>query len=524
MTSSITSFPDRVDVDKFATLFSPATPRPSPTLLPADTDSESMNSRQYRPNSLASDPAAFVSVSAAEDPLSLFDFALPPPTATTPVSTLRFFGKFAQEAKEAAERNKRCVLDELLLHEDDPLYWLKDQGSEHASESNDALRPPSEPPESKRDILEAPEAAYSSLLDLDHDFFTSKPIHDNITASPDPSLDRVPIPIPRHSPTRSPTHPAPATLAPPVAITSTASSTPANELSDPLFNDNLSDDRNRSNSYQTLSSLSSRWMSSLLSKSNTLSSSSSTPTTTDGSPSLDMLFNVESSSSKPRARSSDPHRRSTSHAQTMPSVQLSHGTPFGQHHSRTSPFAPHIYSPPSGAPGFAGEQYDWDRGFSAELGLEIERDLGQSEEVERGRQGREMVHVGQGEGGREEGRAGVVGSPVHIRGVGDLMEKKSGHVQLDGRKAVTSVVLDVDLADMVRPTFPPFSSVLKFHPLLLVDPTSSPSPRASSTEMDTPILSRPTRYLFEHPLRAMRILTPPAGSTKSAGGSIGGEG
>jgi coenzyme F420-reducing hydrogenase beta subunit len=67
-----------------------------------------------------------------------------------------------------------------------------------------------------------------------------------------------------------------------------------------------------------------------------------------------------------------------------------------------------------------------------------------------------MVHVGRSEAGREDGRIGhqgrvaVVGIPVHIRGVADLMEKKSGHVQLDGRKAVTSVALDVDLADMVR--------------------------------------------------------------------------
>jgi hypothetical protein len=41
--------------------------------------------------------------------------------------------------------------------------------------------------------------------------------------------------------------------------------------------------------------------------------------------------------------------------------------------------------------------------------------------------GREMVHVGQSEAGREDGRIGhqgraaVVGIPVRIRGVGDLM-------------------------------------------------------------------------------------------------------
>jgi hypothetical protein len=234
-----------------------------------------------------------------------------------------------------------------------------------------------------------------------------------------------------------------------------------------------------------------------------------------------MLFNVEASSntiSKPRARSSDAHRRTINHAHTMPptyNVQLSHGTPFGH---RTSPFAPHIYSPPSGAPGFAGEKYDWDKGFSAELRLEIERererdgDGGQSEEVERGRQGREMVNVGLSEArsGREDGRghgygqgrAAVLdgGSPKHIRGVGDLMEKKSGHVVLEGRKAVTAVVLDVDLADMVRST--PFIGYRTSF-VSLADPTPSPSPCPSSAEMDTPIFPRPTWHLFEHPLHAM---------------------
>jgi hypothetical protein len=33
----------------------------------------------------------------------------------------------------------------------------------------------------------------------------------------------------------------------------------------------------------------------------------------------------------------------------------------------TSPFAPTFYSPPSGAPGFKGDRYDWDKGFSDEL-------------------------------------------------------------------------------------------------------------------------------------------------------------
>jgi hypothetical protein len=183
--SPITSLPefqgqsqDRIDaginIDKFATLFSPATPRASPTLEPIDMVSGSIaysRPRSYhhdRRDTLGSDPefGSFVSVPAAEDPLATLGFVLPLSTEVSSLSTqvngaghnrknssLRFFGKFAQEAKEAAERNKHSVLDELLLHEDDPLYWLKEQDHDLASGSNDPSRAPSEPPESEAGTL-----------------------------------------------------------------------------------------------------------------------------------------------------------------------------------------------------------------------------------------------------------------------------------------------------------------------------------------------------------------------------------
>jgi hypothetical protein len=147
------------------------------------------------------------------------------------------------------------------------------------------------------DWLQSFVESYSSLLDLDHDFFTSKPIHDNISASP--------VPIPRHSPTRSPTYPHQQLWHPPLA----SPLPPANQL----FQTTAYLRTTTAPTPIRHSSLSLRWMSSLLSGSNTvtLSVSSSTPIITDGSPSLDMLFNVESSPSKPWARSNDPHQRPT---------------------------------------------------------------------------------------------------------------------------------------------------------------------------------------------------------------------
>lgn len=495
-----------INVDRFATLFSPATPRSSPTLVPVDPNQGPMSysrPRSYyhdRRDASGSDSdfsSSFVSVSATDDPLSTLGFVLPPSTEISSSSTdandgdhfrknstLRFFGKFAQEAKEAAERNKRGVLDELLLYEDDPLYRLKEQDQEVASRTDDAPWPLSEPPESEaenlipeqsRDGLEVLTDASTSLLDLDHNFFASKPVHNSVP--PVLSDDHTAVSMPRQSPTRSPTQLARSTLAPPVASTSTASSTPAGEINDPLSHKSTPEAHHtaqRSNSYQTLSGLSSRWMSSLLSaKSNTVDVSSGPSSSTSRHPSLETLFNVESSStesSNPRPRSIEPHLHSVRHAHTLPStsdMRISHGTPFG-HHSRTSPFASHVYTPPSGAPGYVGERYDWDKGFSADLRLEMEQEKEQESGAEqRGGHGREMIDVRPNESGSESGRENGHGhgkevtrgnelseEPAYVGGVAEFMDKKSGHVQLEGRKAITAAVLDIYLADKIRTHLP----------------------------------------------------------------------
>ena len=74
-----------------------------------------------------SDFGAFVSVEPAEDPL-LADFEFDDKHPVLKPTT--FFDNFAQDAKRKVEEKRRSVLDELLMHEDDPMYWLKDEWAE----------------------------------------------------------------------------------------------------------------------------------------------------------------------------------------------------------------------------------------------------------------------------------------------------------------------------------------------------------------------------------------------------------
>ncbi|KAH9852853.1 hypothetical protein C2E23DRAFT_700424, partial [Lenzites betulinus] len=108
--------------DVFANLFSPPTPRASPTHSP----DPSRPTRHVRTESSESDFGAFVSVSSAEDPLHLGEDAMSDTFALP--QNQEFFDRFTEDAKVASERKRREVLDELLHHEEDPLYWLKGTG------------------------------------------------------------------------------------------------------------------------------------------------------------------------------------------------------------------------------------------------------------------------------------------------------------------------------------------------------------------------------------------------------------
>ncbi|KAF8060218.1 TLD-domain-containing protein [Lyophyllum atratum] len=429
---------DEAMIDKFATLFSPATPRASPT--PESAPMTAVPTRiSARPHSFHQEASgsdsefgSFVSVSATEDPLASLDFESPAPISSSNnapykgSASLNFFDKFAQDAKEAADRNKHDVLDELLMHEDDPLYWMKDQGPG----SPDAGLPTNpRSPVSPVSTTESDTA--NSFHDLDDDFFTTKP------AATVLNQPRAPIaPRPDHSPSRSSTLALPVTLAPPLADPSTASSSSPPHDSHPLSSSATlrRPSMHQSPSYSTLSSLSSRWMSSLL------PSSKSSPANTynhAAAPSLESIFASDTAITSTRSRSIDRHvHPGRASSQPAPDVQISHGTPFGRT-LKASPFASHIYTPPSGAPGYKGEAYDWDKGFSAEL----ERELSGGDDVRE----RELLGV---RGAADLTRRGKG------KDVGQIIERRSGGIDLLGRKASTTPVLGIDVADMIRPHLP----------------------------------------------------------------------
>ncbi|KAL4255640.1 Oxidation resistance protein 1 [Pleurotus pulmonarius] len=485
-TNPTTSSSNTVDLeaafDKFATLFSPATPRASPTqqVIPLpDVESRSAqtqphHSRRGPSTGSADDFGAFVSVPAAEDPLAAFS-TLDSPTVDPHTldgiagsskrrsAGLDFFDKFSRDAKAASERNKKGVLDELLQHEDDPLYWLKD-----AKEDPHAALPSNDTEIQQDDefgeLVQAGSPKSSreeSLIDLGFDDFA--PLRQIDSRSSDTSVDQ-----PKShssSPTRrsnrwsSSVHPPlhhkrssslhPPTLAPPIASTSSVTSAPSPVGGQPEnYLPSGSPPRPipvRSPSYQTLSSLSSKWMSSFIS-----SNRPSPPTNP-----LESLF-APFSSVAPSHPTPSPHPSSASHtpalhhastlpfasSSSFPAVQISHGTPFAPPppNSTTSPFGPHIYIPPTGAPGYAGESYDWDKGFSEELQHELSLASDMNSEVAAKVNGK--------------GEDNVNGT---ITSVGGLMEKKSGSIELMGRWGSTDEVLSTGLADLIRPHLPALS-------------------------------------------------------------------
>jgi hypothetical protein len=489
------------DIDKFATLFNPQTPPASPDFPPIFTQSKptaSIRSSSFRlthkhglasgrsdkdkdknipavatPGSADSEFGCFVSVPPAQDPLSESFFPSSPPrssqfgsitapipsaaglyvssSTSSPNSTqaptpkpappiphttrthtqnpsLDFFGKFVEDAKKKEMTGRgRGYLDELLQHEDDPLYWVKADGGADNHDEGDgkmdsqhvdgAIRPDTE----------------VSLLDLDSDiqFATSggdgngnghtadHPAKPKLKPFATPSLSPA-FPISSRSPPHS--QPPPRSISTQPATTRIATGHEPDPLSlldatSPLVRSPSSSSIPTSSSppYNSLSSLSSRWMSSLL------SSSQPSPPSVDGHPSVQDIFPSASMSSDdlphprqhPQSQSSLPSPTAIStlrpqHAPSFPFTSftastsipststtssapstISHGTPFGSR----------LFIPPSGAPGFAGESA-WDKGFS--------NDYFDNERVDR----------------------------------------KS--VRLEGRREMTSSVLEMELVDLVR--------------------------------------------------------------------------
>ncbi|KAJ3933281.1 MAG: TLD-domain-containing protein [Lentinula lateritia] len=452
--------------EEFATLFSPPTPRASPEPPSNVIFKPLARSVQHEAsNSPDSEFGSFVSVPPSEDPLSFAASSAAVANETSSSYKPRhvkspswsFFDSFAQEAKAAHERNKRDVIDEILYEE-------------NRSKRPQDLRNPSQ------QISEAP----TSLLDLDLDFFSPKP--DPIKPGEESESDAHDASIQhttRHAKTSSPqivtrksTLSLPHGPAPPVASTSsTLSSSRTEDVPD------AESTITQSPSYQTLSNISSRWVPSLLRSS---SSESSPHGNGIEHPSRSATTSISVSNTHTRSQSSSDSRGSR-HTQSFPfptSIASSLSSSFtpslpstilnqptlhgGTHHS---PFAPHVFVAPTGAPGYKPEGYDWDKGYSGDLD-------------------RELLEAGSSSNGRSNsldvpGPISRHSSPVdkilvpglpssnsqphsHSRtpspnpsiGIGGLIEKKSGNLELKGRRDATVAVLDVSLAEMIRSRLP----------------------------------------------------------------------
>ena len=465
-TTTSSSFPeDHPDAafDKFATLFSPSTPRASPILGPVPDPIPGVLPKLGLHTRANGSTPEFVSVSASEDPLGTGSSSVPPQiphftpanTSDKRNSTLSFFEQFGENARAAVDKKRHGLLEELLMHEDDPLYWVATQ---------DAVPPRSDdipdPTDHTQKHSPATDSAISSLLDVDDNFFTTDLVSTHPTSSFTP-------PAHEHHPfiSRSPSlRLPPVRAAPPVAVTQ---SLPVRrgqgEDEAPHADDHhisTSSDSHQRSSHSSLSSLS-RLVSSL--RSSTVSGPRHPP--------LESIF--DSPRSQPSRRRSeseslDHHQHAKPKANAIQQeVHIKHGTPFSSndYHHR-SPFASHVYTPPSGAPGYAGERYDWDRGFSEELereqhqaavmeGEEVRTKLGQGNgtgDGERKDAEREMVTTGMTipgsrlDGVGTEGRSSV---GKDSRGVAEFMQRRGGSVQLVGRKEMTAVVMTVEIADLV---------------------------------------------------------------------------
>ncbi|CCM04159.1 uncharacterized protein FIBRA_06321 [Fibroporia radiculosa] len=321
--------------DLYATLFSPPTPRasPEPESNPIDMAKSSRARRHTRTPSSDSEFGSFISVPFSEDPLQPSTSNLDM-TPLSPIQNINFFDRFTEDAQVATERNKRGLLDELLKHEDDPMYFLQ---LERENVSGTATPIPISP-------REAQPAVGNAQVDppLGLDTSTTK------SASPVRQPRQLSRQRSRFEVDRS------RSISPPLRSPSLPPSSPA-RISKPEIQRSQS-------SFFTPTSLPSRWMTSLLSSA------------------------VRSSPPRQRA-TTDESKRSDEptivHTATLPSVLPSQlmdslsnlarpsgaiathpllSTAVDDAITHGTPFAAHPFVPATGAPGFAGDR-DWNKGF-----------------------------------------------------------------------------------------------------------------------------------------------------------------
>ena len=301
------------------------------------------------------------------------------PLSSPPSSnkTLNFFDEFTHHAKQRSSAARSQVLDELLLHEDDPM-WFVLEGEDKNITNDDPHDATSHTPTTgsqcevskELDGTQRQTSSDSILLDIDHDYFRSSTIPTS-HASP-----RSLSPMRHRMPSRSSSVP-PLMVAPPIACQLSASPTTSPTTSD--LEDLDPSNQAQASSLERSPSFSSKLMSSLLrgaqpsppstttSRLGDVQSSSETTLDHTGKQTA-ALTDEDSKSSRPLVVSTSPmslvsERRATQFSVSKQRIPFS---PAVVTHS-TSPFAATFYRPPTGAPGFEGDRYDWDKGFSDEL-------------------------------------------------------------------------------------------------------------------------------------------------------------
>ncbi|KAF8322248.1 TLD-domain-containing protein [Clavulina sp. PMI_390] len=292
------------------------------------------------PSSSTSDFGDFVSVDPSQDPLgsgfSPSDQSMLPSSGASDA--------FVDEARQRAEEGEKRIMDEFDFFENDPSSLLKgDQPSSSiAADLQDALSTPGHVPTPPGATLLDSEP--EELLNFDSSFSPHTPIpyqrqppmsiysglSPNLTPSQSALGSRSGTPTNMHYSTRAP-EPIP------------SSSHEKSSLDEPDGSSTLDredDPSPMSSSFTSYFSgtLSRKW-SNMLRSSSSNNSSSSSLSAANGSPSF------------MHATPSPPH---PTHAVSMPATlsTLTHD----------SPFADHVFIPPSGAPGFAGER-NWNKGF-----------------------------------------------------------------------------------------------------------------------------------------------------------------
>ncbi|KAF5353220.1 hypothetical protein D9756_007796 [Leucocoprinus leucothites] len=149
---------------------------------------------------------------------------------------------------------------------------------------------------------------------------------------------------------------------------------------------------------------------------------------------------------------------SVNHSNTAPAATVDfNSSTLRRSGSSTSstPFAPHVFVPISGAPGFKPDEYDWDKGFSEALEHEAVADsISSSSIASRNGKSEPLKSVFSQLPPEVPMAITKSPSPAPLVHLGEYIEKKAGSVELVGRRFSTTPVLTSAIADKIRPHLP----------------------------------------------------------------------